>query len=301
MSQHLISEMNQGKFWLITDFNTDTQYDVSNVNTNLADSFWKSKNIVWSKGQLEMCATTQRLHWQFMVCFNKKVRLGGVKTVLGGKVHAELSRSPAANDYVCKEETFMGHRWEFGTLPLKRNSRTDWDRVWDDAVRGDLSAINAQIKVCHYSSLRKIAMDHMKPEGIEKKVHVFVGNTKMGKSRRAWEEAGIDAYPKIPTSKFWDGYQGQGNVVIDEFDGQIDITHMLRWLDRYPVLVETKGSGTVLKAKEIWITSNIHPIEWYPTKPVQQVDALIRRLNIMVFKSPWTPPTSENSTQEEDS
>jgi len=265
----------QGKYWLLTDFNVETNYDTA------VDAFWTSKNICWSKGQLEMCPDTQRLHWQFCVCFNKKIRLGGVKTVLGDQVHAELSRSDAASDYVWKEESSQGRRWEFGKTPFKRNCKRDWDSIWDDAVRGDLTAIDAQIKVCHYNSLRKIAMDHMKGEAIEKEVNVFWGPTGVGKSRRAWEEATLDAYPKIPTTKFWDGYQGQGNVVIDEFTGQIEITHMLRWLDRYPVLVETKGSGTVLKANKIWITSNLPPSEWYPNAPAVQMDALMRRLNVI--------------------
>jgi len=281
--------MAQGRFWLFTDFNVETEYDISETNIDLADAFWKSRSAIWSKGQLEMCPDTQRLHWQFMVAFDKKIRLGGVKVLLGDTVHAELSRSNAANDYVWKDESSKGRRWEWGSLPLKRNSRTDWQKVWDDAVRGDLSGISAQIKVCHYSSLRKISMDHMKAEGIEKKVNVYVGETGLGKSRRAWAEAGLDAYPKTPTTKFWDGYQGQSNVVIDEFTGQIEITHMLRWLDRYPVLVETKGSGTVLKAREIWITSNLLPSEWYQAAPQVQMDALMRRLNVTIFTDPWIP------------
>lgn len=276
----------QGKYWLITDFNYTIDYDIENANPVAAESFWKSKGIIWSKGQLEMCATTQRLHWQFIVCFAKKVRLRAVKTVLGQEVHAELSRSVAASEYCWKEDTSQGRRWEWGTLPFKRNSKRDWESIWNDAVRGDLTDIDPQIKVCHYNSLRKIAMDHMKGEAIEKEVKVFWGPTGVGKSRAAWLEAGLDAYPKIPTTKFWDGYQGQGNVVIDEFTGQIEITHMLRWLDRYPVLVETKGSGTVLKAKKIWITSNLSPEEWYQNAPEVQKEALFRRLNVVHVATP---------------
>lgn len=266
--------MAQGKYWIITDFNHEINYDTA------VHAFWTSKNIVWSKGQLEMCGDTQRLHWQFCIGFEKKVRLRTVKTVLGDQVHAELCRSDAANNYVWKDETSQGRRWEYGSLPLRRNSSRDWQRIWDDAVRGDFKDIDPQIKVCHYNALRRIAMDNMKGEGIEKEVNVFWGPTGVGKSRRAWDEAGLDAYPKIPTTKFWDGYQGQGNVVIDEFTGQIEITHILRWLDRYPVLVETKGSGTVLKAKKIWITSNLPPSDWYPTAPEVQKEALFRRLTI---------------------
>lgn len=124
-------------------------------------------------------------------------------------------------------------------------------------------------------------MDNMRPVGIAKTVKVFWGPTGTGKSHKAWAEAGLDAYPKAPTTKFWDGYQGQENVVIDEFFGQIEISHMLRWLDRYPVTIETKGSGTVLKATKIWITSNINPRDWYPQASAEQQAALRRRLQIV--------------------
>lgn len=74
------------------------------------------------------------------------------------------------------------------------------------------------------------------------------------------------------------------NVVIDEFRGDIDIAHMLRWLDRYPVLVEIKGSSVVLVAETIWITSNIHPAHWYPAIDQETRDALLRRLDITEFQ-----------------
>jgi len=58
---------------------------------------------------------------------------------------------------------------------------------------------------------------------------------------------------------------------------------MLRWLDRYPVLVEIKGSSEVLKAKNIWITSNMPPEDWYPTIDEPTRAALLRRLEITRF------------------
>lgn len=283
--------MAQGKYWLLTDYNTDIQYDISNTNEFAAHSFWTSKNIVYSKGQLEKAPSTGKLHWQFTVCYSKKVRPRTVKATLGDGIHAEVTSSEATLAYVWKDETSEGRRWEWGKMPFKRNSKVDWQLVKDKAKKGELDddAIPANVFVCHYASLKKIKMDYMVGEPVEKDVQVFVGETGMGKSRKAWAEAGFDAYPKIPTTKFWDGYQGQSNVVIDEFTGQVEITHMLRWLDRYPVLVETKGSGTVLKARKIWITSNLLPENWYSTAPKVQVDALMRRLNVTVFKKEWTP------------
>lgn len=56
---------------------------------------------------------------------------------------------------------------------------------------------------------------------------------------------------------------------------------MLRWLDRYPVNIETKGSGTVLKARRVWITSNVDPRDWYKEKATEeQIAALLRRMSI---------------------
>jgi hypothetical protein len=112
---------------------------------------------------------------------------------------------------------------------------------------------------------------------------VYWGHTGTGKSRRAWDEAGIGAYPKDPRSKFWDGYRNHEHVVIDEFRGGIDISHILRWFDRYPVVVEVKGSSVVLSATHIWITSNIDPRQWYPELDEETLAALLRRLDITNF------------------
>jgi len=56
---------------------------------------------------------------------------------------------------------------------------------------------------------------------------------------------------------------------------------MLRWLDRYPVSVEIKGGTRPLLATTFWITSNLHPDDWYPLIDQETKDALNRRLNII--------------------
>jgi len=109
---------------------------------------------------------------------------------------------------------------------------------------------------------------------------VFWGRTGTGKSRRAWDEAGLEAYAKDPATKWWCGYEGQSAVVIDEFRGHINIDHLLRWLDRHPVQLEKKGGRCVLKATRFYITSNMDPRNWYLGLDSATVDALMRRLNI---------------------
>lgn len=263
----------QGVYWLLT-----VPEDDYTPNPDLPE------RVAYLKGQLEQGNTTGYRHWQILVVLRRKGSLSTIKDLFGNGIHAELSRSSAANDYVWKEDTRIGEQFEYGTLPFKRNDSKDWDQIWDLAKKGDLDGIPADVRIQCYRTLRTIRSDYAVPEAMVRRCIVFCGRTGTGKSRRAWEEASLSAYPKDPRTKFWDGYRDQEHVVIDEFRGSIDISHMLRWLDRYPCLVEIKGSSTVLVARTIWITSNVHPDYWYPELDSATKDALMRRLEITVFE-----------------
>lgn len=222
------------------------------------------------------------LHWQVCVSFPKAVTLTYLKRIFGQQCHAEGTRSAAAEEYVWKDDTSMGHRFELGRKAVKRNSDKDWDAVLTSAKAGRFEDIPSDVIIRCYGNLKKIHVDSLVPTEIVREVHVFWGKTGTGKSKRAWEEASFDAYPKDPNSKFWDGYRGQENVVIDEFRGAISISHMLRWLDRYPTIVEVKGSSVVFKAQRIWITSNLDPKDWYPDLDDETKAALRRRFTQVI-------------------
>lgn len=239
----------------------------------------------WIRGQLEQGEGTGYLHWQIVVNFVQKCRLGGVKRVFGDSVHAELSRSSAASDYVWKELTRVaGTQFEIGDKPINRAASKDWDRIRASAISGNLDEVPSDVFVRCYHQLRSISKDNLRPVAMVRSCHVFWGRTGTGKSRRAWEEAGMEAYPKTPRSKFWDGYAGHEHVVMDEFRGGIDIAYLLIWLDRYPCIVEVKGSSVVLSARTIWITSNLDPRLWYPDADAETTAALLRRLSITHFQ-----------------
>jgi len=274
------NERRQGRIWLLT----------------IPSNSWTIPTVIpeplaYIKGQREVGGRTHYEHWQLIAIFNKsliqlilEVSRRVVKRLFSNEAHCELSRSEAADAYVWKEETRVPEsQFELGRKPHRRNSAADWDLVWEQAKSGKLEEIPANLRVQHYRTLRTIASDYSSPVAMERQVFVFTGRTGTGKSRRAWEEAGFTAYPKDPRTKFWDGYRDQPHVVIDEFRGGIDIAHILRWLDRYPVLVEIKGSSTPLVAEKIWITSNLHPMYWYPDLDEETRNALLRRLQITEF------------------
>lgn len=269
------SHFMQGIYWLLTiPYEHFTPY--------LPDS------VAYIRGQLEKGTTTDYLHWQVLVSFDRSVRLAHVKSIFGDGCHAELSRSKAADAYVWKEETRIeGTQFELGKRKMQRNRHIDWEDVRSNARLGRLADCPPDVYVRYYNSLRRIAVDHIEPVGIVKEVFVFWGKSGTGKSRRAWDEATIHAYPKCPRSKFWDGYRSHARVIIDEFRGGIDISHMLRWTDRYPTIIEVKGSSMVLAAEKIWITSNLHPRDWYPGLDADTLEALLRRLTIVHFDNPF--------------
>jgi len=245
-----------------------------------ADEGVLARNLVDTRRDSTRTGHDGYLHWQLVVIFNSKIRRRGVLDVFGA-VHAEPTRSEAAEEYVWKDDTAVaGTRFELGKRPFKRNNAVDWETVRGSARMGRLDDLPANVYVQHYGNLRRIVQDNLQPLAIVREVVVYWGATGVGKSRRAWNEASLEAYPKDPRSKFWDGYRGQQHVVIDEFRGDIDIGHILRWFDRYPVIVEIKGSSVVLAATKIWITSNLNPMFWYPQLDELTREALLRRLTI---------------------
>ena len=241
--------------------------------------------ITWIRGQLELGGGGY-LHWQIALSCATKKSVHGIRDIFGPTCHAEISRSEASAAYVWKEDTRVeGTQFELGELPINRANPKDWDKIWEYAQRGDLMSIPADIRVNSYRTLRSISADYSKPTAMERSCHVYVGPTGTGKSRKAWGDAGMDAYCKDPNSKFWCGYCGQRSVVIDEFRGRIDVSHLLRWLDRYPVNVEIKGSSVPLCAESLWITTNLEVEEWYPDLDAATLNALKRRLKVTHFRT----------------
>jgi len=244
-----------------------------------------AEGVVYIKGQEEIGESGYH-HWQLMVICKKKCTVKKCKEYFCEEAHVEPSRSEAAEQYVWKEESRVaGTQFELGVKPFKRNSKEDWALVKQQAKDGKLDEISPDVYIRFYSTLRRISIEFQKPlmRGPQE-VIVIYGPTGVGKSKMAFEEAGDNYYIKSPLTKWFDGYHGQEIVVIDEFRGVVDISHMLKWLDRYPCAVEVKGSQVFLNTKKWIITSNLSPNEWYPLLDTETKYALRRRFTKVIHK-----------------
>jgi len=96
---------------------------------------------------------------------------------------------------------------------------------------------------------------------------LIYGPTNTGKS--SWCQANFpNAYWK-PKGKWWDGYEGQDVVIIDEFYGWFGWDYLLRLTDRYPLILEGKAvtGGYQFTSSVIIFTSNKNWTNWYPNIP----------------------------------
>lgn len=179
---------------------------------------------------------------------------------------------------------------EYGILPEYRAkggkaTQRKWDEIREFAKRNDLDAIDPDVFVKHYHSLKVIAKDYQKrPDDLEGVCGLwFYGPPNTGKSHKAREEAGTSWYDK-PCNKWWDGYQGEKIVIIDDFDRNHKVLghHLKRWTDRYSFPAESKGSTIQVRPEKVIVTSNYSIEEIFDDDP-ELAAALKRRFKVTHF------------------
>ena len=238
----------------------------------------------YTVGQLERGEKEKHPHIQFYMTFKFPVRISKI-TGVNKRIHCEKVKvNNGADRYCMKVETREDGPVEYGEKPVRRFVKADWDEVWDNAKKGDLEKIPASIRVIHYNKLKAIAKDNMKFQDKDHLRGIWIWG-KAGSGKSKWVRDNCkDLYPKL-CNKWWDGYQGQKYVVMDDIMPQHSIlSQQLKiWTDRYDCILETKG-GAVHSEYEYFIITSQYPIDEI-FKDDEDREALHRRIQIFTIIS----------------
>lgn len=266
--------------WLCT-FNLNED-EVDHWKTIL-ESFFKDSKATYACGQLEKGEETEHPHIQFFLNFKNKARISAI-TKVNKRVHCEkVLVNNGADTYCMKEDTRVEGPIEFGIKPVKRNSKVDWKGVWDNACKGNLDKIPDSIRVIHYNKLKAIAKDHMDFKDSDHLRGIWIwGKAGSGKSRWVREHC-KPLYPKL-CNKWWDGYQGEKYVVMDDIMPQHSVLaqQLKIWSDRYDCILETKGGAVHAQYDYFIVTSQYSMEEIFQDE--KDLEALKRRFQIFHIK-----------------
>lgn len=246
-------------------------------------------------------------HLQGYIEFDDKMTIVGIKKHLGiDRIHLESRRGTQeeAINYCKKDNDFYEH----GTLKCQ-GKRTDLENIYEDINSGKTVfdiATNYPSQYIRYSKgIEKLknVIEQKRMTSIRNiNVTVIVGTPGAGKTRHVYDSHGFENVYKLDAhdkNLWFDGYDGQDVLLIDDFYGGIKFGFLLNLLDIYPIRLPIKGGFTWANWTKIYITSNSDVKSWYS---VPNMDALTRRIHSTIRlgkKGPEvsgnTVPTLENS------
>lgn len=205
-----------------------------------------------------------------------------------------------ARDYCMKmDETFLDGPYEYGRWTLTPGKREDLNALYSDIKKGatmmDLAENHLGAFVKYQRGIQALMeLRPVKPRE-SMKVILCVGLTETGKSHYCRDKA-PQAYMKPKKAQWYPKYNGQKELILDDFYGSMPWTDLLTLLDVGGYQVETKGGYTDMLAETIYITSNAHPKHWYSKmlteNPHMDPNALYRRFNVILyFYAKYEEPT----------
>lgn len=242
-----------------------TIYDLDCAPTLVGDV----RYIQW---QLELCPKTERKHYQGWCQLKSPHRGSYIQKKWGCKFHFEkMGGSDDENAIYCsKDNTKLDGPWELGKR-VKQGQRCDIEDMIADIKdnKKDIYIVeNHGPTFLKYSrGAEKIKSIYQRQDKTFRNVQVEVlwGDAGSGKTRRAVESS--DDYYILGDdgdgSVWFDGYDGEKTLILDDFYGWIKYPVILRMLDGYQNRQKIKGSFVYAKWTKVIITSNAPPEEWY--------------------------------------
>lgn len=243
----------------------------------------------------EEIARTGTPHYQGYVELSRPARLTQVTRILQCHWEPRRGTRDEARDYCRKDESRRDgtQPHEYGTWRAGgQGSRTDWHSIATRFREGDsmveIALENPGQYVRYSSGFHRLQnlLAPLRDMNSALDVILYFGEPGAGKTWNAFANfPGI--FRKSPDSTWFDGYTGQTSALLDDFAGaasKMSLVFLLQILDKYPLLLQTKGSHVSWNVDTIVITSNIHPRMWYKWEDREnQYKSLARRFTKVVY------------------
>lgn len=269
---------------------------MSNIARHHMITFWTKPEITqmdkirYAVFGEEICPETKKTHWQGYVEFYKPQRSNTAYKIFNNdkkiKVLQRRGTREQARDYCMKDNKYE----IFGKWIKGQGHRTDLESIVAELEEGKkLSELMLEQPslFCQYrNGLKDIASCVTKnktKEFRELEVIFITGPTGCGKTRLAMEQAEY----RIQGTQlaWWQDYDGEDIICIDEYNNDVNITEMLNLLDGYQLRLNVKGSHTYANWTKVFITSNLKVEELHSKCKIAHRDALFRR--ITTIKNLW--------------
>lgn len=202
-------------------------------------------------------------HLQGYLETEQRIRLPGLKKIEGlQRAHFEVRRGTQEQAIVyCRKD---GDFLEFGTkCVVSRGRRSDLQSFKESVDEGDTEIEVAEKHFGVWGSHPELYHRYrrLRAEKLSREVRVVFlwGEPGTGKTRGVFE-----SYPDVwinsdPTLQWFDGYNGEETVLLDDYRGGASDAFILKVLDRYPLQVPVKGGFRPWLPTTIFISSNADP------------------------------------------
>jgi hypothetical protein len=278
-------------------------------------------------GQIEVGNENNQLHWQLYVQTNMAMTATRLKERMGWSppppgvrefayVLVAYGTPLSCRQYVTKIDTRVPNGYVPGHLgmrtevnigrPNAANAAGGYAAVIDDMKQGmqwgELNDKYPSEFVRMFNGLRK-QYERLNPPRRRDEVTCYLhwGITGSGKTHDVFAKFGEENVckimcPRIGQQLWFDGYEDQEVLMLDEFCGErtgVMITELLQITDKYPYRAKIHHGTVSAQWTVVVFTSNVPFEQWYPNATAAQVEALARRLppeNRIYYGTKYVPP-----------
>lgn len=226
--------------------------------------------IAYVKWGVEEAPETKRKHRQGLIWFSSKQRYTLVQSLVKNKCFVEPMKSKdGAMEYVSKMKTNVGGYFEAGEWK-KAGQRTDLEvvaracRIADGDVKIIMEQHPGEYLKYHGGIDKMVKKYESLPDYRQIKVFVLNGAPATKKTHYPFCRHGFGNVfllrRKAYQTNFWEGYEGQKVLMIDEFTiPWIELDDLLQIMEGHPYRVNIKNTSCWGRWRYVYITMNRNP------------------------------------------